>query len=230
MLRRSDDAGVAERGPRSWRKSALFGGAALATGLLGSSGAWAQCTDNFAFRGQNIPAATQFAPVQDLLPLGRGSSLGALTATINTVNTAFLTSTSAFVSAPGGPQPDQQGGGVWGRAVAGSVETTTKSTGTLDTSAVNPPIAAEPNRQTCNTTVRQDYTGYQVGSDISILNGGGTGANWHFGVTAGALEAKTKDITPAGAYNSPNNTGSDGLGAPFVTPAGRLVKTRKYLL
>ena len=208
MLRRSDDAGVAVRGPRRCCKSALFGGAALAAGLLGSSGAWAQCTDTFFTFGNNIPAPGQMRPYQELLPLGRGSSLSALTATINTVNTTFLTSTSAFVSAPGNPQPDQQGGGVWGRAVAGTVTNKTTSTGTVDGTIV------DTGRQTCNTTVRQDYEGYQVGHDIAVLNGGGTGANWHFGVTAGAVQARTKDITPGGAYTSPNN------GIPFVTAPG----------
>ena len=40
-----------------------------------------------------------------------------------------------------------------------------------------------------------DFTGFQVGQDISILNGGGTGANWHIGVTAGYFEADAKDKT-----------------------------------
>ena len=35
----------------SLRNSAILGGAALAVGLLGSSGAWAQCTDNFNVLG-----------------------------------------------------------------------------------------------------------------------------------------------------------------------------------
>ena len=112
------------------RRSALLGSAALMAGLL-PSGAWAQCTDNFTTVGVNIPNVGGIAPVQELLPLGRGSSLSAFTATINTVNTAFLTGTSAFVSAPGGPRPDQQGGGAWVRGVGGTAETTTTSTGTI---------------------------------------------------------------------------------------------------
>ena len=35
-----------------------------------------------------------------------------IAANIATANTAFLTQSSAFVNAPGNPQPDQQGGGV----------------------------------------------------------------------------------------------------------------------
>ena len=182
------------------RKGATLGSAALALAMLGSNGAWAQCTDNFNFFAF---VGGQPRPVQELLPLGRGSSVSAFVSTINAVNTAFLTNTSAFVSAPGGPQPDQQGGGVWVRGIAGTVDTETTSTGILNTSGVAAPTPPATGRQTCHTTTRQDYAGFQVGHDISILNGGGTGANWHWGVTAGYLEARTKDITPAGSFFQP---------------------------
>ena len=156
-----------------------------------------------------------------LAPLGTGSSLSALISTINTVNTAFLTNTSAFVSAPGRPQPDQQGGGVWGRVIAGTADTKTTSTGTIDVSG-STPLPPATGTQTCHTTTRQDYWGYQVGHDISILNGGGTGANWHWGVTAGYLEAKTKDITPAGTF-IPTRT----LAVFFTTPPEPSARKRK---
>src|SRR5215467_9502793 len=116
-------------------------GAALALSLLGASGAWAQCTDDFNFVALNVPGAGQVSPISTLLPLGTGSTLGALTSTINSVNTAFLTTTSAFVSAPGNPQPDQQGGGVWARTVAGQVETTSTSVGTA---TLNPSLGLLP--------------------------------------------------------------------------------------
>jgi opacity protein-like surface antigen len=192
------------------RRSLLCSSAALAAALLASSGAWAQCTDNFNFRALNVPSPGQSAPVSVLVPLGAGSSLSALTSTINTINTAYLTTTSAFVSAPGGTAADQQGGGAWGRTIVGTVDTNTSSTGTLSL-----PGGGATGTQNCNTTTRQDYWGYQVGHDISVLNGGNTGANWHFGVTAGYFEAKTKDITPAGSYTNANFPGET-----FNTPAG----------
>ena len=65
------------------RKSAIRGSAALALGLFGSSGAWAQCTDNFNYRAVNVPGPGQFAPVSVLAPLGTGSSLSAFISTIN---------------------------------------------------------------------------------------------------------------------------------------------------
>ena len=58
------------------RHRALLGGVALVMGLLGTSGAYAQCRDNFNFAA-NING--QLLPVQTLLPLGAGSSLSALT-------------------------------------------------------------------------------------------------------------------------------------------------------
>ena len=163
-----------------------------------------------------------FHPAQRIAPLGTGSSLSALTATINTANTAFLTSTSAFVGAPNNPRPDQPGSGAWGRVTAGTLETTSNSVGTVlqhskDFEAKGPSI--DIGRQTCDTTTRQDYWGFQVGYGISILNRGGTGANWHWGVTAGYLEARTKDTTQAGTFTNFNHPDHPG-GLTFDTPAG----------
>jgi hypothetical protein len=197
------------------RGRAILGGAALSVGLIAAPGAWAQCTDNFNFVAANVPSPDQFAPVSVLAPLGAGSSLNALTSMINTVNTAFLTTTTAFVSAPGNPQPDQQGGGAWSRVIAGTVDTKSDSTGTVNLSSLG---LQATGTQNCHTVTRQDYWGYQAGRDISILNGGGTGANWHFGVTAGYFEAKTKDLTSAGSYTNANFPGT-----VLNTPAGSLV-------
>ena len=164
------------------RKGATLGGTALAFAMLGSSGAWAQCTDNFNFFAF---VGGQPKPVQELLPLGRGASVSAFVSTINTVNTAFLTNTSAFVSAPGGPQPDQQGGGDGCGALPG--RSTRKQrppagwTHQGSRSLWIPPRADRPAIRPPGRTT----PAYQVGHDISILNGGGTGANWHWGVTAG---------------------------------------------
>src|SRR5215471_14718976 len=173
-------------------------GAVLALSLLAPSWAWAQCTDNFNFFAVNVPVPGHIAPISNLLPLGTGSSLSALTSTINSVNTAFLTTTSAFVSAPGNPQPDQQGGGVWTRTVAGQVETKSDTSATL-TVPVPPNPAPATGTQNCHSTTRQDYFGYQFGHDISVLNFGGSGVNVNFGVTAGYFEARTRDTTPGGS-------------------------------
>src|SRR5262245_33126015 len=205
-------------------------GAALVAGLLGPSSAWAQCTDNFNFVAINVPAPNQISPLSTLLPLGTGSSLSALTSTINTVNTAFLTSTSAFVSGPGNAQPDQQGGGAWARTVAGTVETDTTTVGTL-TVPVGTPGGPATGTQTCHSTTRQDYFGYQFGHDISVLNVGGTGANMHLGVTAGYFEARTRDITPGGSFTNANFPAGFYGNPPFffngifTTPPGAFAET-----
>src|SRR5712672_3810165 len=44
---------------------------------------------------------------------------GMITSSIFAVNSAFLTQTGAFVSAPANPAPGQEGGGVWIRGVGG---------------------------------------------------------------------------------------------------------------
>ena len=220
MLRKS----VGSVGLRA-RKTLFVGVVAVAGSLAGVSSASAQCRDNFNFAGSivldPVSGARRLVPISQFMPLGTGSSLSALTSTINTLNTAFLTQTTAFVSAPGNPAPNQQGAGAWGRVIAGTIETKQSSTGTLDLSAVGETATGT---QTCNTKTQQDYWGYQVGHDISVLNGGATGANWHFGVTAGYLEAKTVDKTPAGSFFNPNLVGVfPGVGffdGNFGTAAG----------
>ena len=182
--------------PAGARRGAIPASAALMFGLLGSSGAWAQCTTTLP------PAAGAF------LPFVQSGAVNSLVSSINTVNTAFLTQSTAFVSAPGGAKPDQQGGGAWGRVIVGSTDTDSKSNAVADLTAVfgrqgppGQPIAARRPARISPAV--------QVGHDISILNGGGTGANFHVGVTAGYVKADSKDIT-AGA------TFSNSLDVPFV--------------
>lgn len=196
------------------RNRAVLGGAALLAGMVAAPapGAWAQCTDNFnvAFFKNGVPEAAQNA-----FPLGKGASIPAFLSTINTINTAFLTQTTAFVSAPGNPAPDQQGSGVWGRVIAGTVDTDTHSTGRLDLTNYTGGNIPVTGTQRCNSTARQDYWAYQVGHDVAILNGAGTGANWHAGVTAGYFEARTKDITGGTTYANPAFPGTT-----FTSPRG----------
>ena len=118
-------------------KGVAAGGAALALAAFGSSSAWANCSDNFAVGGVPLPGLTA------LLPFGQGGSVNSLVSVINTVNTSFLTNTSAFVSAPGGPRPDQQGSGVWIRGIAGSSDTNNTGVTTIP-SVFNPPSPFAP--------------------------------------------------------------------------------------
>ena len=161
------------------RKGAIPASAALMFGVIGSSGAWAQCVDTTTFGSS-------------FYPLGQGGAIGSIISTINAANTSFLTGTTAFVSAPGGPQPDQQGGGAWGRVIGGSVENQNNVVTTPTSPLFGAPV---PGNVVCNIKTQVDFKGFQVGQDISVLNGGGTGANWHIGATAGYFEADAKDKT-----------------------------------
>jgi hypothetical protein len=47
--------------------------------------------------------------------VGVSASVNALVTSINSVNTAFLTQSSAFIGSSANPRPDQEGGGVLAR-------------------------------------------------------------------------------------------------------------------
>jgi outer membrane autotransporter protein len=141
--------------------------------------------------------------------------------TINTVNTAFLTTSSAFVSSPAGPKPNQESGGIWGRSVGGIVETTTSSTTTLTVTGLTGTPDPATGKAHCVTKDRQTFAGAQFGYDLAKLNNGGTGANFHFGLTFGYLQAFTKDTTPAAVYFNPT------LGVDELSPAGTVKETTK---
>src|SRR5258706_10735175 len=100
--------------------------------LSTASGAFAQCVTTYNFGG--------ISNFGNLVP-----SASPLIAIINTVNTAFLTNTTSFVSAPGGAQAGQTSGGIWTRAIAGTVDTKSDSTSTADltqTPGNGPPFLA----------------------------------------------------------------------------------------
>ena len=89
----------------------------------------------------------------------------ALAGTIGNVNTAFLNQQgSAFVSAPANAQPDQPGGGVWGRAVGGEADLKSSSASmalTKDASGAVIDVATTA----CANSQHQSFAGVQVGAD-----------------------------------------------------------------
>jgi opacity protein-like surface antigen len=175
----------------------LLRASAFAVGLLSASGAWAQCVTN-------LP------PI--FSPFVQSGAVNSLVSSINMVNTAFLTQSSAFVSAPAGPRPDQQGGGIWARGIGGSVDTNSSSSANADLSA----IGFGTGVVNCNTDTRTNFSGVQIGHDISVLNGGGTGANFHVGVTAGYIEAESRDITPGASFTNDLQVPFAGVYAAFT--------------
>lgn len=191
-------------------------GIAFATCLAAMTGAtssaWAQCTDVFPgialFKGGATPA-----PAVSALPLGAGSSIGALTATLNSINTAFLTTNSAFVTG---------GSGVWVRGVGGVTESKSSSVGTLSP-GTNPlftsaDLAGSVN---CKTTVRQEFSGFQIGVDLSNQVAGN--GRWNWGIMGGRLQASTKDLTGEGTFSNfagsgiiPASSYTGDTGIPFA--------------
>ena len=97
------------------------------------------------------------------------------------MNTAFLTQTTAFVSAPSNPPPDSPGGGVWVRGVGGKL--TTKSDTTMALVAFGVPGGTA----TCADSTTTTFGGVQAGSDFARLNVNGW--NLHIGTTVGYGES-----------------------------------------
>ena len=155
------------------------GGIALAGALMASSAALAQ---NCA------PFATGIGNLSNIVGT-TAAVVGNITSSVTTVNTAFLTQSSAYVSAPSNPQPNQQGGGVWVRSVGGTVDVKSGSSTNATFSAPGVPSLVN-GTVACNTQVRDNYYGVQVGRDISNLNVNGW--NLHLGTTAGYVSAEGK--------------------------------------
>src|SRR5262249_41740890 len=144
------------------RNRALLGSSAMMVLLFASSGVQAQCIQN-PVAGANFGGFT----VANLVPFAAGGQVNSLVSVLNTTSTAFLNQTNAFVSAPGNPQPDQVGGGIWARGIGGRVNT--ENVGFTSVSVVGVPLGDV----TCNTKTRTDFGGYQAGADLARLNVGG---------------------------------------------------------
>jgi hypothetical protein len=173
------------------RKIGIAVGATIALALSTSSALAQNCvTTQTGFNITNI----------GLLAVPAGAASAAIAGAIGSVNSVFLTQQgSAFVSAPGNPQPNQPGGGVWARAVGGEadVRSTSVSNG-VGTGAV-----ANTSQTTCANAQHERFAGVQVGADIARLNWNGW--NVHLGTTAGYLGSKETD----------NNGFSNTLQVPF---------------
>jgi outer membrane autotransporter protein len=134
---------------------------------------------------------------------------------VNTVNTAFLTQTSAFIGSPANPNPNQEFGGIWDRAIAGQATTknTSASTGssTFLANGAAPAFFLGTSTGACNTTTQVDYAGNQVGVDLARLKLGDGETNVYFGATTGYVGARARDTSANGIQTAP------GL-FPFTVP------------
>jgi opacity protein-like surface antigen len=179
----------------------LVSGAIVAL-ALSSSGAFAQAPAAVVVPNCNTTQTGPFI-ITNIGQLGvpAGGAGAAIANAIGSVNSVFLTQQgSAFVSAPPNPVPDQPGGGVWGRALGGTVDV--KSTSVSNGTATGAGIADNA-RTVCNNSVRDNFAGAQIGTDIARLNWNGW--NVHVGTTAGYLGSKESD----------NNGFSNTLQVPF---------------
>ena len=193
---------VASRGP----KNRILAAVALVAMASASTAALADCNGTGSF----VPGAVPGFNPSAILPFAAGGAVNSLVSAINTANTAFLTQSTAFVSAPANPQPNQEGGGVWTRGIGGEI--TTKSTSTTSNVAVGG--VGLPGTVTCNNQTKLTFAGAQVGTDTSVLNYNGW--NLHVGATAGYIGAKARDTSSAGPLNLLGGTFQDQLQVPFA--------------
>ena len=121
---------------------------------------------------------------------GVAGASNAITSVIGTVNTAFVAQGNAFAVGLPNAQPDQTAGGLWMRMIGGRVDN--QATGTFTGSAASVPGVA--GTITCNSDIRQDYGGFQLGQDLARLNISGDGATLHVGVTGGYAQSETQDL------------------------------------
>jgi opacity protein-like surface antigen len=185
-------------------RSSVLGAGAFVLVLFSGSAAQAQCT-SVGLNGLNATAPV-VAQAAGMAVANVSASVGTLITSINSVNTAFLTQSSAFVGSPANPQPDQLGGGVWARGVGGHLGAgTTATAGNINFGTPQQGSIA------CNTRTLQDFAGVQIGTDFARLNVNGW--NLHAGSTVGYLGSRTQDATPG--LNPPASF-RDGLQIPFV--------------
>ncbi|MGZ8997897.1 MAG: autotransporter outer membrane beta-barrel domain-containing protein, partial [Allosphingosinicella sp.] len=192
----------ASRGP----KHCILAAVALVAMASASTAALADCNGTGSF----VPGAVPGFNPSAILPFAAGGAVNSLVSAINTANTAFLTQSTAFVSAPANPGPNQEGGGVWTRGIGGEI--TTKSTSTTSNVAVGG--VGMPGTVTCNNQTKLTFAGAQVGADTSVLNYNGW--NLHVGATAGYIGAKARDTSSAGPLNLLGGTFQDQLQVPFA--------------
>ena len=169
---------------RKRRSGWTLAGAGFAVMLSASSAAFAGCSGTGALAVAGPQGVTPF------LPFASGGAVASLVSAINTANTAFLTQSTAFVSAPPNPAPNQEGGGVWARAIGGEI-TTKNTTVTSNVTALGAPV---PGTITCDNENKLSFAGAQVGTDMATLNV--SGWNFHVGSTVGYLGAKSRDTSP----------------------------------
>jgi outer membrane autotransporter protein len=183
-------------------RNRVLGVLAAATAVFASSSAIAQCT------GTGTAALLGAAPI-NIAGIAQGAAVSSLVSSINTLNTAFLTQSTAFIGAPGNPRPKQEGGGVWVRGIGGEIDSKNTTVSTYNAGGV--PFTGNI---TCNTDTSLKFAGAQVGTDMATLNWNGW--NIHIGSMAGYVGAKARDESGVGPLNPLGGTFENQLDVPFA--------------
>jgi outer membrane autotransporter protein len=186
-------------------RNRLLGILAVAMAVSASSSAIAQCvgTGDAAALGGANPLGI------NVVGIAQGAAVSSLISSINTLNTAFLTQSTAFVGAPGNPRPNQEGGGVWARGIGGEIDS--KNTTVSTYSLAGAPLTGNI---TCNTETNLRFAGAQAGTDMATLNWNGW--NLHIGSMVGYVGAKARDTSSVGALNPLGGTFENQLDVPFA--------------
>jgi opacity protein-like surface antigen len=196
------------------RTGVVAGSATVALALLGSSAALAQNCGPLTFPGSNVVGANG--------PVFTGVSAGmAVSGAISASNTAFLTQSTAFVSAPANPKPDSEGSGIWIRGVGGelTLNSNTQVNANLTVTSVpgnnNPvPPGSFHDSTSCGGQFHQSFGGFQLGYDVAKLNVGGW--NLTLGTTAGFLETHGSIVGGNASGIAPGSPFNSTTQAPFV--------------
>jgi hypothetical protein len=163
-------------------QTAVAGASLILSVLLGATIADAACVSTL--QPTNFPTWGPQA-------LCAGTSAGAsLTTAITTLNTAFLTQTSAFIGAPNNPEVNQLGGGVWIRGVGGQNTVDSVATGVANGAS----LAAD-------SRSRINFGGVQAGIDLGRFNLGASGTDLYIGLTGGVITARDSELDGPGQYN-----------------------------
>jgi opacity protein-like surface antigen len=178
-------------------RAAVVAVSALVSVAAGTSRVEAQAPPVFAAQpgcSTTFPNTNPTAIAQSQIIGGVVGVSNSISSVIDTMNTSFLAQGNAFVAGLPNPKVDETSGGIWGRVIGGRVSESATGTfnGSVTASALNGTPAAAGS-VTCNSDVRLNYGGFQIGQDIARLNIGGSGATLHVGVTGGYAEANAQD-------------------------------------
>jgi outer membrane autotransporter protein len=182
---------------------------AAAVSLFAATGAQAQNCNVTPTGGD-----TQLARQLGIIGASPASVSAMISSSLTAANTAFLLQSTAFVGAPGNPAPDQQGGGVWWRAVGGEVDIKSSTTSTASQPVTPASPAGASATINCSQKVDTTFAGAQLGADIARLNVNGW--NLHFGTTVGYLGTKGRLDEGAAQLTDPFNGNLQG-GGPFTS-------------